>query len=286
MTEHHCTTNRHPEPCPSCWANCGCRCDDCTAQRARQVKRRRHLNATGHREQVPIEPIAQHVNNLRRTMSVTEIATAAGVWHDTVRRVANRTHPTINRRHARALLAVEAAPLDEQKRGRVDGTGTRRRLQALHALGFTSTALAHELGTDVRTAWRLLHADGVYATTRAAVVVLYERLRHRTPPVENRYHAQAIARARNDAQRNGWPPPDRWDDAKIDDPAATPRATAVRPKRDSAETAEEVELMIGTDNAENIARRLGYADYDSLASVLKRGGHGRIADRLRAQKVA
>ncbi len=62
-----------------------------------------------------------------------------------------------------------------------------------------------------------------------------------------------------------------------------PQHGGKRVRRDSSELALEVELMLGTDSGDSIARRLGYADLDSLATTLGRK-HKRLADRLRAEK--
>lgn len=102
----------------------------------------------------------------------------------------------------------------------VDSTGTRRRVQALYALGWTWDALAAELGIPNNSSvWRLAHGvhcsdRGVYRETAASIADLYERLCMTRP------EGWVADRARSIAIRNGWVPPLAWDD--IDDPNAVP----------------------------------------------------------------
>jgi transcriptional regulator with XRE-family HTH domain len=275
---------KHPTPQASCYKNCGCRCAPCLALRGRQTKTRRHLASVGYRENIDVEPIALHVEELRQTMAVMEIAHTAGLSHDAVRRIHLRCNPKVSRRVARALLAVEPLAIEEQGIGIVNGCGTRRRLQALQAIGWTSVDVAAAMGVSHRTVSRWLRAKRVSASTRAAVAMVYEEMRYSVPPERTSQERGAASRARNTAARNKWRAPGFWADGKIDDPTARPRKTEAR-NNDSDEMAEEVERMLGTDSAQGIASRLGYADYDSLATVLARGGHKRMAERLRAAKV-
>jgi len=101
----------------------------------------------------------------------------------------------------------------------IDATGTRRRVQALYALGWTWDALAAEMGVRKGSVWRLAHGAhctdrGVYRETAAAVVALFERLCMTRP------EGWVADRARNVAIRNGWVPPLAWDN--IDDPSEQP----------------------------------------------------------------
>lgn len=95
----------------------------------------------------------------------------------------------------------------------VDATGTRRRLQALMAIGWTSTALA------VRGGWcspdsllQYCQRTKVTARTRERVRDLYEDL-CMTPGTSST--------VRRLAARQGWAPPLAWEE-DIDDPAAAP----------------------------------------------------------------
>ena len=68
-----------------------------------------------------------------------------------------------------------------------------------------------------------------------------------------------------------------------------PQSGGRRRNRRYSELVEEVEMLIGTASAENIAARLRYADADSLITTLTRAGHTDLSRRLREtreQKVA
>lgn len=99
----------------------------------------------------------------------------------------------------------------------VDATGTRRRLQALAAIGWPFRALADPLGyRDPTAVARLAHPSTarVNARTAAAVTTLYDRL-SMTPGPSSHTRGRAI--------RAGWAPPLAWDsDADLDDPGAAP----------------------------------------------------------------
>jgi len=54
-----------------------------------------------------------------------------------------------------------------------------------------------------------------------------------------------------------------------------------RRNRPTADLVDEVEMLIGTASAENIAARLRYADVDSLATTLAKAGHPDLSRRIR-----
>lgn len=96
---------------------------------------------------------------------------------------------------------------------RLDATGTRRRIEALAALGWP----LHELGAQLDMHPESVHRIGrihpaVYRRTAARVAAVYEQLCMTTGP---------STRTRNRAHANGWAPPLAWDN--IDDPHEQPK---------------------------------------------------------------
>ena len=96
--------------------------------------------------------------------------------------------------------------------------GTRRRLQALTAAGWSTSQLADRLGVTKSAIAQLrsTHQTRVLANTASDVAALYEACWWRTPLGRYRARAERYAEAR------GWVPPWRWDGLDLDDPAAEP----------------------------------------------------------------
>lgn len=96
-----------------------------------------------------------------------------------------------------------------------DGTGTRRRLRALQAIGWPLQSIAEQLGyTDQGALTPILYRQKqIEIGTAQRIATLYDRL-SMTPGPSRR--VTAIAR------RRGWPPPLAWDGDTIDDPYAQP----------------------------------------------------------------
>lgn len=96
--------------------------------------------------------------------------------------------------------------------------GTRRRLQALTAAGWSTQALAERLGVTKSAIANLRSTtqDRVLGATAADVAALYEQCRRRTPP--GRYQL----RARRYAEARGWPTPAAWAGLDLDNPHARP----------------------------------------------------------------
>lgn len=136
-----------------------------------------------------------------------------------------KTHSTYSayRYGCRCADAREDARLYHKRRRegraqplRVDSTGTRRRIQALVAIGWNLEVLAQKLGTARAAVGDYMCIKPVNASTARRVAAVYNQL-SMTPGPSRR----AQVRARN----KGWVPPFGWDDAQIDDPNARPCTT-------------------------------------------------------------
>ncbi len=147
---------------------------------------------------------------------------------------------------AQRLLAVTPA-LMEQRAARRDCAGTRRRLQALIALGYPAVSLARRLGVDPRRVSRIVGGTTATVTScmHAAVRDLYDRLWDVHPPARTMAERRASAAARALAASNGWPTPMGLDDDRIDDPAYRPR-TQWRPATGNGGTRRHREGRLST----------------------------------------
>lgn len=217
---------------------------------------------------VDAEPIRDHILALRAAgISNKRLRQLCGVSHNTIQviitgRPERGTGPTkqVWRRTAEKLLAVPIPEVPHRVAAdgrKVPAIGTRRRLQALVAAGYSRRYLCSRFGMDVTNGcrlWRDQH-DLVLAATARAVETLFTELQITAGP---------SSRARNEGRRRKWPLPLDWDEDNIDDPAATvvPSWT-VRDRRAEqleyiAERREEVQRLTDLGmSASEIAERLG-----------------------------
>lgn len=139
----------------------------------------------------------------------------------------------------------------------VDATGTRRRIQALIAIGYRHTVLATELGVSHDVIRKRSIAPKVNRDTAAAVAGLYDRLSMTVPVGRTPGERVAISRARNLAARNGWPPPLAWDnpDDHTERPTATTPDAACYPAHELV--AEWHWLEAAGESIDQAARQLG-----------------------------
>lgn len=147
----------------------------------------------------------------------------------------------------------------------VDPTGTRRRLRALHAIGWDWEALGERLGTSRTTVWSWGARSLVTITTDTTVRRLYAEL---SDMPRATYGAR---RARLHAQKLGWAPPIAWDDDTIDDPDAQPAPLTdqrTKAQRSADRLADVVELLDAGESPAMIAARL-----DISAATLQRWLH-------------
>jgi hypothetical protein len=138
-----------------------------------------------------------------------------------------------------------------------DATGTQRRLQALHAIGWTWTDLGSELGGLTRQAvTSLFERTRVHVNTARAVAVLYDRLWMTDG---------GNSKARKRAAAAGWPPPLWWLDDEIDDPCCSSKDFSTSSSRTKSSTARDrierhaqiVELSAKRWSARQIAEHVG-----------------------------
>lgn len=202
----------------TCYKTHRCRCQPCRDRCAR-VEREKYAKkkAGTYRPMVTGARAAAWVLYLEREgMTQKAICARAGVSDVTVRRLVNGIGEKILASTERAILAVKPVPC-AQAGGRVDATGTRRRLGALMMLGYTGVELSARLGKSRGVVCNYLHQTMVIESTRDAVIELYDELSMTIPPetVERR-------KAKTWAEKAGHVPPLCWDEDTIDDPGAEP----------------------------------------------------------------
>ena len=119
-------------------------------------------------------------------------------------------HAAVHRRRRRLVAYGQLQP------GYVPGCGTRRRLRALTANGWSFRELAEHLGSSwsgVSQIARRPESTPVTPRIRTAIAALYGELAD-VPG--------SSLRAKTWAAKRGWAPPSWWPGDSIDDPDATP----------------------------------------------------------------
>ena len=207
-----------------------CRCPDCT-QAARDYENNRYRAIAYGRWQpfVDAEPVRQHIRALGEFgIGWIRAAKLAGVSTGGVSKILYGDRPRglaptkrVRPETALKILAVEPTLANLGTRTPIDGTGTRRRLQALVAKGWTQSELARRLGADRANFARTIVSDLVEAGTARAALALYDEL-WRLDPVEHGVPAHRAAHARRLAEAKRWAPIGAWDDETIDDPNTFP----------------------------------------------------------------
>jgi hypothetical protein len=246
----------------------GCRCEACTAANRRAAGQRDRQIIYGRwQPYVDAGPAREHLQALSAAgVGWKRAAELAGVSTGAVSKLlyggpADRP-PTrrIRPETAAAILAVRPAAGQLAPSALTGSTGTRRRLQALVATGWSQARLARELGLTGANFGAMMRRDQVTAGTARAVSELYDRLWNQLPPEQDQRTRIAASRARRYAAARGWAPPLAWDDDVIDDPRGRPAESWKRAaRRASADLAEDAGELIGLQgySRQNAAARLG-----------------------------
>lgn len=207
----------------------GCRCQPCRDGETRYRANRSRAIAYGTwQPYVDAEPVREHMRVLNEFgIGWMRLADLADVPRGTVSKLlygdpkrnmgpSKRLLP----KNANALLAIEPTLDNLADRAFTDGTGTRRRLQALVAAGWPQTRLADRIG--VQNFNKMICGDQpVRASTARAAIALYDEL-WRVDPRDHGVRDHVAARTRRIAIEHRWAPVGAWDDDTIDDPAAFP----------------------------------------------------------------
>lgn len=224
------TTTQRPHGSNAKYVFDKCRCTDCHAANRREANHRNRQIAYGRwQPYVDAQPVREHVQTLLDAgLGWHRVADLAGVSRGTVEKLlygARYRGLTPSKRirpeNADKLLAVKATPDAKADGALTDGTGTRRRLQALVRAGWPQSRLAAELGMDRTNFNKTINTDRVRVSTATATRTVYDRL-WRQDPREHAVSNNTWSRTVNLAKAKGWAPVGCWDDDTIDNPEAIP----------------------------------------------------------------
>ncbi len=201
-----------------------CRCAECRAANSAASKAAYRDRVLGRSARfVDASPVRAHIETLRKAgIGVDQIARLAGISTSHVRELVPhaRTGPRAIQRvrpeTAQRLLVIEVTDANRALRSHVDATGTRRRLQALVAIGWPYAVLAAELCRSTTSLSRSMTSATVTARTARQVSNLYDRLWDNQPQHTTDEELAAIHAVRALASSHGWPPPMAWDDIDRD----------------------------------------------------------------------
>lgn len=258
-----------------------CHCDPCRDAKNEYESGRRRLKAYGHTFYVDATPAREHVKALTAAgMGWKRIARVAGVPSSCVSallygradRLNHAPREKARRTTVEAILAVPMPSLDDLGAAAiVDGTGTRRRVQALAVMGWSVEKIAERSGINRQAIDRVLRGADVQAVTARAIRDAYDDLWSTPAPEGNKHDKIAASRTRRRAQAEGWVGPLAWDDDALDDPDAAPELGEkargadldefmflVRAGEDPVRAAQRCGVTIG--GIEQAARRTGRDD--------------------------
>lgn len=272
-----------------------CRCRPCRNAATAYERQRTRDRAYGRpAPYVDATPVRAHIKELQaQGMGWKRIAATAGVDSSVVSKIiygdgSRGFGPSkrVTRTTRDAILAVTLALAPGLI---VDGTGTRRRLQALVAIGWSMSKLAQGMDMLPSNFGTTIHGrQEVTVATANKARALYEQLWDKPAPPSGRHGAVPI-RARNYARRSGWHVPMAWDDETIDDPTATPFvdevATAQKARgqtqREQHDEVDEmaVERAINGDPPKRLTRAERVEAVRRLAAA--RHSDAAVAERLR-----
>ena len=168
------------------------------------------------------EAARDHVTKLRQDGGTyRSIAAAAALSPATIRALVT------GRRKAQpatvtAVLAVTSPTLP---RARLDATGTRLRLRALHVMGHGSARIARATGVHPVTIRKLVRGDArtVSQQLRDAIACLYDAWWDKRAPGRTRFERGAATAARKRAIAGNWCAAAALDDDLLDLPGYLPR---------------------------------------------------------------
>lgn len=248
----------------------GCRCWPCRlAHYEYNTNRDKQLAYKRWQKFVPADPVREHVRSLMAAgVGWRRVAMAADVQATSVNRIlyVKPLQQRVRTDIAEKLLAVRPSLDLIGDTTAIDAVGTRRRLQALIANGWSQVKLGKKLGVHATNVGRMLYSPRVMASSARLIRSVYEDLWDVNPPEADWRDKIAANRARGYAAERGWVRPMAWDDGAIDDPTAVPVGAGFSSRAGKLPDADEIDWLIkGGDSIEVIA-----AHYDAKVDAVRR----------------
>lgn len=258
------TTDRQPphHNTITCYTDYRCRLPECVERYREWDRARYRAKANGEPGKfIDAAPVRQHLHELYAAdVTIHAIARTTGLTYLAIRSFTHHEYGNRRPRRRRCtpetaakILAVTPANLAP---GRINATGTVRRLQALVAMGWPMERVALQAGLSADNIVQLTRRKQVLGGTARRIAEAYELMRHRKP-AKHGVDKRNISRARRRAAANRWPDPTYWATRMdvIDDPHFQPLYGVTR-REIVAQDAGEVMRFAGLDR-QAAADRLG-----------------------------
>lgn len=210
----------------TCYTDYRCRLPQCKERYNAWNRERRSRKTEG--RLVDATPVRRHIQWLQSEgVTLYKLAYTTGVPRQELR---DFLYPCPGKNRGRRLRTspetaarILAVTPDNCRSGKTSAVGTRRRIQALAAAGWTLKYVTADAGISVYDVSRLLRRDTVLVSTAKAVAVTFERLK-RQRPERNGIDEVMAKRTRNRAAEEKWPTINYWADRMdvIDDPDFEP----------------------------------------------------------------
>jgi hypothetical protein len=238
------------------------------------------------------EAATDHLTRLRQQGGTyRSIAAAAVLSPATVHALASGRR-TAQPGTATAVLTVISPALP---RARLDATGTRLRLRALHVMGHGSARIARAVGVHPVTIRKLVRGDAgtVSPPLRDAIAGLYDAWWDKRAPGRTRAERVAATAARNRARTGDWCAAAALDDDWLDIPGYQPEygwkpatGTGTAPDIHPSALEQEKERHMADDQRLTWGFAAARPHWPRCRHRLGRGGHdpaGRAGRRRRLQ---
>jgi hypothetical protein len=247
----------------TCYTDYKCRLPECVERYNTWQNNRLRAVADGTWQPfIDATPVREHLLKLHAAgITPHRVEVLTGIDWNTVRLY---TQPSVKQGRGmirRTTPEVEAKILaiapEPTLPGRVDPTGTRRRIQALSAIGWPLRELGPHIGIKPDNVRRILvRGQKVYGTTAQATIDAYDQLR-RSRPRRHGVSDIGVARALRNAKQHKWAPPKYWDQHPgcIDDPHFEPMYRVTK-REIVAQDANWIMTTVGLNKADT-ADRLG-----------------------------
>lgn len=280
------------------YKHCKCRCEECKKANRLYGKKQGMHDPEGRKRISPDEAI-KHIGKLIISgYSVASISRASGVNHSVIHELIYgrknrktgilREVSLLHRDLAKAIMDVPLPKTSEEipvtPRTSVPALGTRRRIEALHSIGYSSTRISMMTGIDDSTMCRTMVNETISAYTRDRIKDFFDS--HWDKPFQpiTRGEASGSGQAKAAARRNKWLLPIEIDEDNIEDLTIehTPyRETKRKYWAKTDEKLKELEFLcdMGVGWAE-VIEKMGWKNMPSLEAFLGYTGRWDIHHRL------